>query len=396
MKLIDRYALQLMLWPLVGALSVTLVGLLLERVLRLLQLLSGSSNRFGSVAELVVNLLPHYLGLTLPAAFFIALFVVISRLNEGAEIEALLASGVSFTRLLAPYLGLGVVLMAISLVLFGFVQPYSRYAYRAALHAAESAGWNGMVQPQSFLSPDESLTMTVDAVDPTGRNLRRIFIRRVLSADREEVTTARSARLVRNPDGESVRVEMRDGQQLIITSNGEPRLLIFEGFDLELPLGGAARLLRARGGDERELTLLELANEARRDDSTLPRATLLAELCGRLARSVSLPLLPLLALPLGLTTKRGGRAPGVILASLLLLAFHHFVQFGQSLAVSGRAPAVLAVGAPFVAFAAVCLGTFLTSRKRPGETPVALFSERISEAIHRLRTRGEARAQGAA
>ena len=59
-----------------ACLGVTVVALLLERALRLLDMLSQSSARFGSVAELTANLLPHYLGLALPVAFFVALFIV--------------------------------------------------------------------------------------------------------------------------------------------------------------------------------------------------------------------------------------------------------------------------------------------------------------------------------
>lgn len=383
----DRYLLRLTIWPLAGALAVTLVALLLERVLRLLQLLSESTDRFGFVAELAANLVPHYLGLTLPAAFFIALFVVVSRMNEGSEIDAWLASGVSLTRIAAPFLVMGAVLMIVSLILFGFVQPYSRYAYRAVMHAAENAGWSGLVQPQTFISPDQSLTMTADAVDATGETLRRIFVRKALADGREEVTTARSGRLIRNPDGRSVTLELLDGQQLSASPRGAPRLLSFDSFNVELPLTGAAKLLRARGGDQRELTILELAEQAGRTNPVIPRQTLLAELYARLARSFSLPLLPLLALPLGLAAKRGGRAPGVIIAGLVLITFQHFLQFGQSLAVSGRADAAPAVGTPFLAFTTLCLATFLSSRKRPGETPVSLLSEAIAEAIHELRPR---------
>lgn len=396
MKIIDRYILRLTLWPLAGALGVTLVALLLERVLRLLQLLSESSNRFGFVTELALNLVPHYLGMTLPAAYFIALFVVVSRLNEGSEIDALLASGVSLSRIMLPYLALGAVLMLVSLVLFGFLQPYSRYGYRAVLHAAENAGWNGLAQPQTFFSPDQSLTLTADTVDLTGEKLGRVFIRKALSNGREEVTTARSGRLAPDPDGTHVTLELLDGQQLSTNSRGEPQVLSFQSFRLRLPLTGAAKLLRGRGGDERELTLGELLTQAGRPHPVIARQTLLAELYARLARSLSLPLLPLLALPLGLTAKRGGRAPGIMLAGVLLIAFQHLLQLGQSLAVSGRASALTAVGLPFAWFAGLCVVTFLTSRKRPGETPVALLSERISDLIRRLRPRSKFDAQASA
>ncbi|MDB5448486.1 MAG: hypothetical protein JWQ97_3803 [Phenylobacterium sp.] len=384
MRLIDRYILQLTLWPLAGALGATLVALLLERVLRLLQILSQSSHRFGFVAELAANLVPHYLGLTLPAAFFIALFVVITRLNEGSEIDALLASGVSLTRIVAPYLWLAGVLMVLSLALFGFLQPYSRYTYRAVFHAAQTAGWSGLAEPQTFLSPDRSLTMTADTVDDTGQQLGRVFIRKVLPDGREEVTTAASGRLVRSPNATQVTLELRHGQQLSTSTKGVPRVLSFQSFSLALPLSSTEKLMRSRGVDARELTLGELAREAGQPRAAIPRQALLAELYARLARSFVLPLLPLLAMPLGLAAKRGGRAPGIIVAGLLLIAFQNLLQLGQSLAVSGRADAAPAVGLPFAIFAAICIATFVSSRKRPGETPVSLMSERIAEALAKL------------
>jgi len=396
LKLFDRYILRLTLWPLLGALGVTLVALLLERVLRLLQQLSESSNRFGFVAELAANLVPHYLGLTLPAAFFIALFIVVARLNEGSEIDALLASGVSLTRIVAPYLALATVLMVISLVVFGLLQPYSRYGYRAVLHAAQTAGWSGLAEPQTFFAPDQNLTMTADTVDATGEVLGRVFIRKVMKDGREQVTTASSGRLVRNPNGAQVTLELRDGQQFSTSTKGQARVLSFKSSSLVMPLSSAEKLLRGRGGDARELTMGELARQARQPHSDIPRQTLLAELYARLARSLALPLLPLLAVPLGLAAKRGGRAPGIIIAGLLLIAFQHLLQFGQSLASSGRAQALPAVGIPFAVFAVLCVATFVSSRKRPGETPVSLLSERIAEGLSRLTPKRARRAEARA
>ncbi|MDB5454128.1 MAG: hypothetical protein JWO33_2706, partial [Caulobacteraceae bacterium] len=303
MRILDKYTLNLALWPMLGSLGVTLVALLLERILRLLDVLSDSSNRFGFVAELAVNLIPHYLGLTLPAGFFIALFVVVTRLNEGSEIDALLASGVSLTRFATPYICLGAALAAASLILFGFIQPYSRYAYRAVLHSAENAGWNGQIRAQAFITPDNSLTMTADSADTAGRRLDKIFIRKITPTG-VEVTTARSAQLIPEADGKTVTLVLHDGQQLSANKRGEPQVLAFQSINVQAPLAGTSKLLRARGGDERELTMFELIREARRPHPMIPRQTLLAELYARLARALVLPLLPLLAVPLGLTAKR--------------------------------------------------------------------------------------------
>jgi lipopolysaccharide export system permease protein len=393
LSLIDRYLLRMAFWPMVGAMGVTLVALLLERILRLLDLLSGSNDRFGFVAQLAVNLVPHYLGLTLPAAFFLALIVVINRMNQASEVDAMLASGVSLTRMAAPYLCLAAALSAVSLLVFGFLQPYSRYAYRAVLHSAQNAGWNGMVPAETILIPSKNLTMTTDEADPAGQRLSRIFIRRITPSGREEITTAGMAELRPTTDGKNVQLVLQNGQQLRFDAEGRPQMLAFKEFTMQLPVTGPARLLRARGGDERELTLFELASQAESGRSAIPRETLKGELYGRLARSLSLPLLPLLGVPLGLAAKRSGRAPGAIVGGLLLLAFHHLLQLGEGLAATGRAPAELAVGGPFVVFALIAFGVFFTSRKRPGETPTSRAMEAIASMIARFRAR---RAEGVA
>lgn len=387
MSLIDRYLLRLAFWPMVGATGVTLIALLLERTLRLLDMLSASSDRFGFVAQLAVNLVPHYVGLTLPAAFFLALIVVVNRMNQSSEVDAFLAAGVSLTRLTAPYLCLAAALAGVSLLVFGFLQPYSRYAYRAVLHSAQNAGWNGLVPAETILTPSPDLTMTTDQADPAGQRLSRVFIRRTTEQGREEITTAGMAEVRRTADGQHVRLILQNGQQLRFDAQGNPETLSFDTFTMQLPVSGPARLLRARGGDERELTLAELADQARTGASTLPAETLKAEFYGRLARSLSLPFLPLLAVPLGLAAKRSGRAPGALVGGLLLLAFHHLVELGEGLAAAGRAPAELAVGGPFFAFTGIAVVVFATSHKRPGETPVGLAMERITAWIARLRTR---------
>lgn len=388
MSRIDRYLLRLSFWPMVGAMGVTMISLLLERILRLLDLLSASNDRFGFVAQLAVNLVPHYIGLTLPAAFFLALLVVVNRLNQASEVDALLAAGVSLSRLAAPYVCLAAALTGVSLLVFGFLQPYSRYAYRAVLHSAQNAGWNGMVPAETILIPSKNLTMTTDGADASGQQLSRIFIRRITDEGREEITTASMAEVRRMADGKSVRLELRDGQQLRFNKDGRPEVLSFKAFTMQLPLTGAAKLLRARGGDERELTLLELWRQAEAPQSTIPEAALKGELYGRLAKAFVLPLLALLGVPLGLSAKRSGRAPGMIVGGILLLAFFHGVQLGQGLAATGRVSAELAVGVPFFGMAAIAITVFMTSRKRPGETPIGRAMEGLSALLARLRPKG--------
>ena len=383
MRLVDRYLLRLLFWPLVGCLGVTVVALLLERTLRLLDALSQSSARFGYVAQLAANLVPHYLGLALPVAFFVALFIVITKLSDGSEIDALLASGQSLERIAAPFLAVGLFLSVFSLVVFGYMQPYSRYAYRAVMHAAINAGWNGRLAGGAFIDDKGSL-LTADSADLAGQRLTRVFIRRLDARGQEEIITAASADLKIDEGGKTITMDLRDGRRIARDTTGAYRNLAFDSLTTQTPLSAAAVLLRERGGDERELTLGELAKQAESPQPIVSKGALMGEFYGRLARAAFLPFLPLLAFPLGLASKRGNRAPGLVMAGVLLLAFQHFLLFGQGLAKAGKAAAFPAVWIPFAVFTGLAVWLFVGSRTRPGDTPVSRLVRRINNLVIRL------------
>ena len=102
---------------------------------------------------------------------------------------------------------------------------------------------------------------------------------------------------------------------------------------------------------------------------------------------LKLGVLPLLALPLGMASKRGRRTPGVVFASLALLLLNHTLQFGKSLAESGRLPAALAVWTPFLLFALLSLWIFRGSLAWPGDNPVSRTVGVLERLIERLKPR---------
>lgn len=366
-----------------AVLASTMVTFLLERLLRSLDLLAQTDRGFDFLMQLAFNLTPHYAGLVLPSGFFIGLFVAMNRLNNSSEIDALLAGGASLRRITAPFVWLGVAFMLMSIVLYGFAQPYTRYGYRAVLHAAENAGWSGEVKPRAVLSPNANLVLTADGSDETGRILNHVFIRRRTDAGREDVFTARYAKITRDPAHDEVTLELVDGQQVLREAvSGTTRILTFELLTIRLPTVAPARLLRARGGEENELTLTELARQGfDPHEPDLRRQALLAELYSRLARALALPFMPLLAMPFALTAKRAGATPAIAVAGIMLFAFQAWIIFAQGLVTAGRIDAAPAMLTPLALFLTACLVTFHLSRKRPGENPVTWLAERAGDLI---------------
>jgi lipopolysaccharide export system permease protein len=376
---IDRYVLELMTRPVLGCIIVTLVAQLLDRVLRIINQLAESGAHLGFVVQLTINIVPYYLSLSLPASFFIGIFLVIARLGDDNEIDAILASGISITRLAAPFFALGLVLTLISIALFGFLQPYGRYAYQAVMNAAINAGWNAQLQPEVFVAPGGCTTITADRVGANGRNLRGVFVRRCLADGREQITTAASGVLNVSPDGRLVELKVDKGLQLDQPVSAPGRVVRFQNVSAVEPTGGAARD-KPRGANPNELTILELMHELKLPNPVIPRNSLQAELNGRLVRSLSPPILPMLAIPLGMAAKRGRRTPGLILAGVLLIGFHHGISLAQNLAETGRmSPNWIWWIALF--FDALCAWMFLSSLKRPGDTPITRAVVAIGDAV---------------
>ncbi len=378
-SILDGYLLRMLAMPALGVLGVTLVAFLLDQTLRLINQLESNGARLGYLFGLVTNLVPYQLGLALPASFCVAMFIVIARLGDDSELDAILAGGVSFERIAAPLVFVGVVLGAGSLLLTGYLQPYSAFGYRAVLNAATQAGWTAQLDPQAFINAGTDFTITADEVDATGRQLKGVFIRRG-SPQGETIVTADEGVLSMRPDRKTTNLHLTGGLILSDTAKGE-RLLRFGEFN-DRQLLSNRTALAPRGGDEQELTIPELVKEIGDPDALIPKRILEAELYSRLARAFGVPFLPLLALPLAMSVKRGRRAPGMIVGAVVLVAFHHGITLCKGFAVGAVDP-LIALGGMFLVQAGFGVWLFMSSRRRPGETPLSGLFMRIEQMFER-------------
>ena len=99
---IDRYLLRLFIVPLAMALAIAAMLLLLERMLRLFDLVINQGGPVGVVWQLLANLVPHYVGLALPLGVFLGVLLAFQRLSISSELDALMATGFGIPRLVMP------------------------------------------------------------------------------------------------------------------------------------------------------------------------------------------------------------------------------------------------------------------------------------------------------
>lgn len=367
---VDRYLIGLLLRPMGLALAVAMAALLTERMLRLFELMADQDAALAPVLTIALSLTPHYLGLALPAAFCIGLIAVLSELSRANELDALESAGWSLRRIGAVFVGAGVVLALLSVLLFGFAQPYARYAYRAAKHAIATAGWSGRVEEDAIFALGDGLVVSAAEVGPSGRVLARVFVLRREADGGETALTAERGYVL--PDKATGRMRLRLENGVSIGPQGS---LAFEVLMLEHDFGAKGNPFRARGAP-RELTLGELASGEAPDgeDDRSPaepaaRAERLAEFHARLVRSVSLIGIALAAVPLGVLRKRSAVWPRAVVALGLLTAYHHVLLLAQQIGASGAVPPALALWGTCAAFMAFSVWLYAAASGQGAEAP---------------------------
>lgn len=347
-KLLSRYILRQIVMALLAMTVVALLALLLDRLLRLMERVVDSQGSMGIVVKMLINLIPHYLGIALPAAFFFAVLLTFNRLNRDSEMAVMHAAGIGLHRLLVPVMGMAVVLSLVAAVTFSYMQPYSRYAYRALVNAIVHASLSAAVEAGSFVRVD-GMTFMAEEASPDGHRLGRIFVHEQKRNGRWITTTASEGLLQEAEDGSGSVLVLRDGTRKIIEADGSGGGAI--GFaEYRWPIERDPDwAFRPRGGDEEELTLPELWAAMEAPPSGTTAAQVAAEFHSRVVQVLSILVLPFLAAPLALGGRRGGQTYGIVIGLIVLIVYEKVLDFGRAMTAVGEISPWLGLWAPLVA-----------------------------------------------
>lgn len=380
MRTYDLYVLRQTVKPLTLALVVALLVLLIERMLRLLELLLGSQGPLKLLLEVMAYLVPHYIALALPISLLIGVMLAFNRLSRDGEIDALQCAGVDLGRLarMAVVVALGVAIVTGAVL--GYLKPYGRYAYQAMIYTVTNAVLQAFVQPGVFNSIGDT-TLLVHEFDAENRTFSRIFVFQD-DKDRSTAITAGEGMLTRADDGLPV-LRLFDGLRL--TENREaprqerdadasPAVGVLRFDQLRMTLSDAqAPVFRPRGIDERELTITELWHKRNAPPPGIRSSDVIAEFNVRLARAVSVPFLPLLGIPLALGRRRSDRSWGIAAGLLVLILYNQILDLGKNLVESGEMGPLIGIWLPFFAFAAVSCWLLWRASARVPQTSCGLF-----------------------
>lgn len=369
LKILNHYLFSQALPSFLISLGVILSALMLERLLVLLDLLAADSSPLSTFLSLLADLIPHYLGLAIPAAFCVSIFSSVRQLNLNNEIDALLNAGKSLFQCARPYIISGYIISFLCIILYGYIQPYARYNFRAAFFYASHAGWAPHIQSHMIIQPNNHVVMIVDKASRYGTQLSGIFIRdKKLNEKKqpvEQIIIADKGNFYTLEDHSKIRLTLYNGQNLTLNPFNKNNITDFDSATRFLQNSNKKNVFRNRGNDERELTLTELYQQIRHYTNTsIPILDIKSEFYFRLVRALSVMAIPFLATALAITPKRTRKNWGLAIAAIVLVSYDHVQQLGTTLISHGHNNALTALWLPFFLFTIFCIGC-LTFKNNP-------------------------------
>jgi LPS export ABC transporter permease LptF/LPS export ABC transporter permease LptG len=368
MRILTRYILKEVLsHALIGVVVFTFV-LFTRDLGRILDLVARASAPLPSVAEIFFFTVPLALTYTIPMGVLVGILIGLSRLAADSEITAMRASGIgvwSFLRIVSIFV-LGAWLLALANGIF--VAPRSQAALGRLQDKLKSSQASFEVQSNVFYEGFPHLVLYVQDVHPRpgAAEWKGVFLADITDPISPRITLAQNGILV-SEGPQTLHLHLTHGSthETIAGSPDHYQISTFAQTDIPILLPAAPA--QSQPPPVGELGTRELWRQAQSADRSTQRWDLI-EFHRRFALSTACVVLALVGIPLGLSSKKGGKSAGFVLTILLVFAYYSVSLVGVSLAKQDRMSPALGVWMADIVFFAA--GMFLLWRveRRPIDT----------------------------
>jgi lipopolysaccharide export system permease protein len=357
--------------PLLASLFIAAMLLVLDRMRRLLTFVTTEGGPVSVVWRMLANLLPEYLGLGIPIGLMLGILLAFRKLAISSELDIFRAVGLSYTRLLrVPYL-YALALAIPNLLIVGYIQPHTKYAYERLIFELRSGALGASIKVGEFTNLDDQFTIRIEKSEDEGRKLSGIFVRMQDKKGQSLTATATRGQFLATDDPDTIILRLSEGVLVHDDpSFKQPRILSFSGHDLPIDLP-KMESFRTRGKDEEEASLAELFKQGLADKTPpVKRAAAWANFNYRIVEVAMMFLLPLAAVAFAIPPKRSTSALGVFLSIVFIVTYHKINQYAQSVGSLGKIDPFLSLWGPFALAAALIGWMYYQTAYVPGGQPI--------------------------
>ena len=382
-KFFDRYILREVAPPFGIGLLLCAFVLLMNQILLLAELFITKGVSFGLAAEVLIYLIPSLLAFAVPMAVLMGILAGLSRLSTDSEIVAFRTLGISSRRLARPVFVFAFAGWLVTSYLTLFLAPRANYKWVQTITGSVLAKVQVRIVPREFNETVPKMVLYIREID-RDKTWRNVFVYLTKEPAEPRLILAREGRLDLFPETKTATLVLTDGtvhsyplaepEKYSITSFKR----LEEGIDVEslfASMAGRKRVrekdilelregvrelrveltaLKLRGADVPEPTLREKTRDYRAHWIEIHKKFALPFVCF---------IFVLLGLPLGMTTKKGGRTSGFTISIAVILLYYILITAGEKLAMDGKVSPFMGMWGPNLLLSLAGLYLFVKSMR---------------------------------
>jgi LPS export ABC transporter permease LptG/LPS export ABC transporter permease LptF len=371
-RILTRYILREVLsHAFLGGLLFTFV-LFMRDLPHLLELVVRNSASLGTVAEIFLLTLPNMFTVTIPMAVLVGILLGLSRLAADSEITAMRAAGIGVWRFVAVVSLVAVTSWGIGLANTLYFAPRASAATLGLEAELLNAQASYEVQPRVFYEDFKNYVLYVQDVRASSgaAQWRKVFLADLSDADAPRITTGAFATVVNSKDQTAI-MRLRNGaeHQTVYDQPNQYDVSTFSQTDLPLTLAAPEDTHSRSDAPMLAMSNRELVQRSHGRSGQWYQI----ELQKRFAYPAACLVLMLVGVPLGISSKRGGKSAGFVLTIALVFIYYFLSSIGTALARQHKVPPFAGVWMANILFAA-CGIVLLRQMSTGGAALTALAS----------------------
>lgn len=395
MRILTRYILkEVFSHSLLGLLIFSFV-IFVPHVSRLLEFVVRHEIPAREMVTLFLLPLPGIVVLTIPMAVLVGILIGLSRMAADGEVIAARASGFGLSQFVRPVMIFALIGWGATSWMSLFLAPQAGRVLSRMEAGLEASQLPYEIQPRVFIEQFPNLLIYLEDVTGSRSRWRGVFIADTTERDSPKVTLAESGMLVNDPARNRLVLHLEQGATHEIDPQHPERYSVstFTNTDIPIPLKQSDGRAGARLTPATQ-PLGELIRSALSGATEEGRHAAWVELNYRLALPVASLVLALVGIPLGLYSRKGGKAVGIMMTIFLVFLYYVIMAFGLSFAKQGRLAPGLGLWAANVVFGLA--GLVMLTNMRRVRLRLQLFQEGLADLGRRLKRRRESKHRRAA
>jgi len=360
-KTIDRYIIKEITPPFFIGLLISAFVLLMNQILVLSEMFITRGVPLKTIIALLIYLIPSILAFAVPMSVLMGILAGMSRLSSDTEIMAFKTLGISYKRILKPILLFSLIGWIVTSLLTLYLAPWSNFKWIQSLSQSVLAKVQIKVNPREFNESIPNLVLFIKDIQKD-RKWAGIFVHSSKNPVEPRILMAKSGQLNIFPEKKRAILDLYDGviHSFPLNVPGKYRVTSFEHLEEDIEMEGLFAGLfpkkRVREKDIKELyrDIEILQDDLSRVHGKEKRSPVFiqkkrdyishwVEFHKKLALPFACFVFAIIGLPLGASTRKGGRTSGFTLSLGIILVYYVLITAGEKFSIDGKIPIWLGI-----------------------------------------------------